>query len=330
MMRDAERLLSIDAELQRRVIGQDAVMATIGNALRKGAAGLRGQRPLGTFLFLGQTGVGKTETAKAIHDLLFPAGEMTRLDMSEYSEAHAVARLIGAPPGYLGHDEGGQLTEAVRLRPYQLVLLDEIEKAHPAVLLALLPLLDEGRMTDGRGRTVSFRNAVIVMTSNLGVAGAPEKARLGFGAEAETDTRTNRDEQERAQALQRARVAVPPELWNRIDEPLWFRSLDHTAVASIARSFIERLATIVRKEHGVELIAMPDAIERLVTVGHDVTLGARPMKRAVGRLIEAPIARAILAGEAPRGSRVTIALDADELTLRVEPGLFDLAIAAAE
>jgi len=328
MMRDAERLLLIEQDLQARVIGQNDVMASIGNALRKGAAGLRGQRPLGTFLFLGPTGVGKTETAKAIHELLFPAGEMTRLDMSEYSEAHAVARLLGAPPGYVGHEEGGQLTEAVRLRPYQLVLLDEIEKAHPAVLLALLPLLDEGRMTDARGRTVNFQNAVIVMTSNLGVAAAPERARLGFGAQAQTAG--NRDDQERDQALQRARAAVPPELWNRIDEPLWFRSLDHDAVASIARSFVERVAGIVRAEHGVELTAAADAIECLVRLGHDATLGARPMKRAVGRLIEAPLAKAILAGEAPRGSRAEIEAEADGLALRIVPGALRDAADAAQ
>lgn len=314
MMRDAERLLSIEADLCTRVIGQDAAMTSVANALRKGAAGLRGQRPLGTFLFLGPTGVGKTETAKAIHELLFPAGEMTRLDMSEYSEAHAVARLLGAPPGYVGHEEGGQLTEAVRLRPYQLVLLDEIEKAHPAVLLALLPLLDEGRLTDARGRTVSFRNTVIVLTSNLGVASAPDKPRLGFGGD-EEPTRC-RQEQEREQALQRARAAMPPELWNRIDEPLWFQALGQDAVAAIAQSFVDRLAKIVQREHGIELTADRSAIEYLVRVGHDASLGARPMKRAVGRVIEGPLAKAILGGDVARAGRVTVEATEDSLNLR--------------
>lgn len=313
MMRDSERLLSIDVDLQARVIGQDEVMNAVANALRKGAAGLRGQRPLGTFLFLGSTGVGKTETAKAIHDLLFPAGEMTRLDMSEFSEAHSVARLLGAPPGYIGHDDGGQLTEAVRLRPYQLVLLDEIEKAHPSVLLALLPLLDEGHLTDARGRRVSFRNTVIVLTSNLGVASASERPRLGFGT---STTPESREDHEREQALQRARAAMPPELWNRIDEPLWFRPLDREAVTLIARSFVERLARIVLKEHGIDLTATPAALDRLVTAGHDATLGARPMKRAVGRMIEAPLARMILAGEATRGGGLVIDESDEQIVLR--------------
>src|SRR5690606_9235317 len=156
----------------------------IADVLRKGAAGFYGQRPLGTFLFLGSTGVGKTEMAKAISDVFFGGGPLTRIDMSEYSEPHSVARLLGAPPGYVGHEEGGQLTEAVRGRPYQLVLLDEIEKAHPEVLLSLLPLLDEGRITDGRGRTVDFKNTVVVLTSNLGASVEAEspRARIGFGA----------------------------------------------------------------------------------------------------------------------------------------------------
>src|SRR5690606_20516383 len=163
-----------------RVVGHGTAIAAIAEALRKGAAGLRGGRPLGTFLLLGPTGVGKTEMAKAIADVLFPEGAMTRLDMSEYAEAHAVARLLGAPPGYVGHDEGGQLTEAVRRRPYQLILLDEVEKAHEDVLLALLPLLDEGRLTDSRGRLVDFTHTVICMTSNLGVRTVSGGSAIGF------------------------------------------------------------------------------------------------------------------------------------------------------
>ncbi len=328
MMRDGERLLGIERDLQARVIGQDDVMTAVAHALRKGAAGLRGRRPLGTFLFLGPTGVGKTETAKAIHDLLFPAGEMTRLDMSEYSEAHSVARLLGAPPGYVGHEEGGQLTEAVRLRPYQLVLLDEIEKAHPSVLLALLPLLDEGRLTDSRGRTVSFVNTVIVLTSNLGVASAPDKPRLGFGADAALSH--SREDRAREQALQRARAAMPPELWNRIDEPLWFGPLAPDAVAAIAQSMIDRVAQIAHKEHGLTLRATASAIDTLVRVGHDASLGARPMKRAVGRLIEAPLATLILSGKAARGARVQVEGEGDTLRLDVVSNADCVIAAAAE
>jgi ATP-dependent Clp protease ATP-binding subunit ClpC len=196
------------------------------------------------------------------------------------------------------------------------------------VLLALLPLLDEGHLTDARGRKVSFRNTVIVLTSNLGVATANEnKPRLGFGASAPSD---NRDDQERDQALQRARAAMPPELWNRIDEPLWFRALDRKAVASIAQSFVDRLGVIVEKEHGIEVIATQRAIDRLVILGHDATLGARPMKRAVGRLIEAPLAKLILGGEAIRGTQLIVDERDEEIVLRVAESVDSELFVAAE
>ncbi|HJL47806.1 MAG TPA: ATP-dependent Clp protease ATP-binding subunit, partial [Polyangiaceae bacterium LLY-WYZ-15_(1-7)] len=205
LMKDGERLLRLEGLLGERVVGHRAAMGRIADALRKGAAGFRGRRPLGTFLFLGPTGVGKTETAKAISDVFFGA-PMTRLDMSELGESHAVARMLGAPPGYVGHGDGGQLTEAVRKRPYQLVLLDEVEKAHPDVLLALLPLLDEGRLTDGKGRTVDFTNTILVMTSNLGVQ-AKVSRRVGFGASGAG----SEAESAGAQVLAAARRALPPE-----------------------------------------------------------------------------------------------------------------------
>ena len=305
MMRDGEALVALDQHLARRVVGQPDAIAAIAGALRKGAAGFRGARPLGTFLFLGPTGVGKTEMAKAISELLFPGGEPTRFDMSELSESHGVARLLGAPPGYVGHEDGGQLTEAVRKRPYQLILLDEIEKAHMDVLLALLPLLDEGRLTDGRGRTVDFTNTVVVMTSNLGADATPRstRARIGFGAgpgDAEMDG-------QREASLAAARAALPPELWNRIDEPLFFEPLDRADVASIAERMVATAAALMLREHGIAVSADRSAIESLIAAGgYDPKLGARPMRRTVGRLIEAPLARAVLAGEFSSGDVVLL------------------------
>lgn len=304
MMRDSDRLLTLEQHLEERVIGQAEAVASIAPALRKSAAGFRGTRPLGTFLFLGPTGVGKTEMAKAINELLFPQGEITRFDMSEFSEAHSVARLLGAPPGYVGHEEGGQLTEAVRTRPYQLILLDEIDKAHSEVLLALLPLLDEGRLTDARGRTVDFTNTVIAMTSNLGGHRKETRPRIGFGAE---DTEDKRRTGLRAEALEAARAALPPELWNRIDEPLYFFPLGEKEVAAIAGRFIDRAAAVVREQHGIELEVHPSAIDALIAAGgFDPFLGARPMQRTVGRLVEAPLASSILSGELVPGATVQL------------------------
>jgi ATP-dependent Clp protease ATP-binding subunit ClpC len=316
LLRDADRLLTLEATFAERVVGHRLEMSRIAEALRKGSAGFRGKRPLATFLFLGPTGVGKTETAKTISDAFFAGSPMTRLDMSEYSEPHTVARLFGAPPGYLGHDEGGQLTEAVRKRPYQLVLLDEIEKAHSDVLLALLPLLDEGRVTDGRGRTVDFTNTVIVMTSNLGVV-APEVRtnRIGFGERAPTAVVAVADK-----AIEAARRALPPELWNRIDEPLWFGALDRAEVAEIARRMLRAVASTLAREHGAELRVEESAIEALVEAGgFDATLGARPMRRTIGRLVESKLATLILEGSVAAGTVVIARGEGGELTLRAGP-----------
>jgi ATP-dependent Clp protease ATP-binding subunit ClpC len=301
LMRDADLLLGLEGHLERRVVGQAHVLGAVSDALRKGAAGFRGNRPLGTLLFLGPTGVGKTELAKAVADRMFPGSTMTRIDMSELSEAHGVARLLGAPPGYLGHEEGGQLTEAVRLRPYQLVLLDEIEKAHRDVLLALLPLLDEGRLTDGRGRTVDFTNTVIAMTSNLGAEALTEKRSVGFESSTASTARSPR-----GAMLDAARRALPPELWNRIDEPLCFDPLTAPDLERIARLMVGQAAGHALREHGVSVECHESAIEVLVRAGYDPALGARPMRRAVSRLLEAPLARALLTELPMRGERIAV------------------------
>ena len=261
-----------------------------------------------TFLLLGPTGVGKTETAKAIAECLFHSADaMTRLDLSEYAESHAISRLVGAPPGYVGHDAGGQLTESVRRRPYQVVLLDEIEKAHRDVLEGFLGVFDEGRLTDGRGRTVDFTNTVILLTSNIGADISPtastSQRRIGFGP-------ARRDPKEQAMAITRyqeavteaARKALPPELFNRLDEVLAFAPLTRDDVAEVARRILRTLAKDLELARGVKLDTSPAAVEALLDAGgFDPEMGARPMRRAIGRLIEAPIAELLLKGELRRG-----------------------------
>jgi ATP-dependent Clp protease ATP-binding subunit ClpC len=309
LMNDREALLGLEQELSARVVGQPRAIDQIGQTLRRSAAGFRGNRPLGTFLFAGPTGVGKTEMAKAMSEVLFPGIPLTRIDMSELSQAHSVARLFGAPPGYIGHDEGGQLTEAVRHRPYQLILLDEIDKAHMEVLMALLPLLDEGRLTDGRGRTVDFTNTVLVMTSNLGAELALARARIGFdgGDIAGGDPS--------APALARVRAALPPELWNRIDEPLYFLPLGEPEIADLARRMLVTLIALVRTRHDIVLEVDASAIGALLRAGgYDPQLGARPMRRTLSRLIEAPLARALLANEFESGDIVRVQGEGAQVT----------------
>jgi ATP-dependent Clp protease ATP-binding subunit ClpC len=313
LVTDSQKLLELEQHLAEHVVGHVDVMSRISDALRKGAAGFHGDCPLATFLFLGPTGVGKTETARALNELFFMGCPMTRIDMSELSEAHAVAKLVGAPPGYIGHDTGGQLTEAIRHRPYQLVLLDEIEKAHMHVLQSLLPLLEDGRLTDGKGRTVDCTHTIVVMTSNLGGQHANRsQSSIGFGgASAGSDHGSSA-------AVGAARRALPPELWNRIDEPLFFGALSRDEVTEIARRMVAGVAQQIRERQGVELRVDATAIDSLVALGgYDADLGARPMRRAIGRMVEAPLAAAILGGELQRGDRILAVGDAKGV--RFEP-----------
>ena len=297
---DGSRMLRLEQLMAGRVVGHAEALARIARVLRRNASGFRAQRPIGSFLLLGPTGVGKTETAKAIAECLFHSPHaMTRLDFSEYAESHAIARLVGAPPGYVGHEAGGQLTEAVRKRPYQVLLLDEIEKAHRDVLEAFLQVFDEGRMTDGRGRTVDFTNAVIVMTSNLGadVSRPTTRGRIGFGAKAERDVGAYEEAMCTA-----ARVALPPELYNRIDEVLAFEALGRADVAEVARRMLRALGEELEAARGVRLDVSDAAVEALLeSGGFDAELGARPMRRAIGRQVEAAIAEMILEGKLVRG-----------------------------
>jgi len=315
--RDGDRFLELEKHLSVRVVGHGEAIAKIARALRRGAAGLRGNRPLFSALLLGPTGVGKTETAKAIAEVLFhDASAMTRIDLSEYSEPHTVARLLGAPPGYVGHEDGGQLTEAVRRRPYQVVLFDEMEKAHRDVLEALLQLLDEGRMTDGRGRTVDFTNTVVVLTSNLGVEGSNvrEPRRLGFGA-------NNDDDRARAMAqsdriLAGARAALPPELYNRFDEVIVFAALTRDDAIAIANIALARLGEELKQKRGLSLQFDPEAVALLVDQGgFDPSLGGRPIRREIARRLEAPRAELLLRGDAKPGDVIWIAAEEDRVVV---------------
>ncbi len=306
---DHDRMLKLHELLAQRVIGHDEACSRIAAVLRRNAAGLRGRRPVGTFLLLGPTGVGKTETAKAIAEALFHSPDaMTRLDMSEYSESHAVARVVGAFPGYVGHEAGGMLTEAVRKRPYQVILLDEIEKAHRDVLQSFLQVFDEGRLTDGRGRTVDFTHTAIVLTSNLGSAelrAALTERRVGFTGG--TRRRPNRELND--VAVKAARSSLPPELYNRIDEVIYFRHLERADVRAIAARLLADLGASLELR-GVKLDVDAAAIDALLEHGgYDAELGARPMRRAVARLVEAPLADMILSGDLEEGSVALVAVE---------------------
>ena len=315
MESDGERMLALESLLGERVVGHAQALRRMATILRRNAAGFRSKRPIGTFLLLGPTGVGKTESAKAIAHALFHAETaMTRLDMAEYAEPHAVARLIGAPPGYIGHDAGGQLTEAVRRRPYQVILLDEIEKAHRDVLESFLAVFDEGRLTDGRGRTIDFTNTVIILTSNLGAeeVSAAGTRSIGFG-KAESAA-----ESIEAALLGAARAALPPELYNRFDEVIAFAPLKRSEVAEIARRMLGALSKTLEAARGVLLDVDDDAVERLLSSGgYDPELGARPMKRTVARLVEAPIADMILRGQLSAGDVARVTVEEGEIVIDV-------------
>jgi ATP-dependent Clp protease ATP-binding subunit ClpC len=308
---DAERMLALEDILAERVIGHTSQIRKIARILRRNAAGLGSRRPIGTFLLLGPTGVGKTETAKAIAEVLFQTETaMTRIDMAEMSEAHAVARLVGAPPGYIGHDAGGQLTEAVRRRPYQVILLDEVEKAHPDVLTAFLAVLDEGRMTDSRGRLVDFTSTVILLTSNLGASEASQakRGKVGFQSrESAPDLGIER-------IAQAARQALPPELYNRLDEVLTFAPLSRIDVARIGDKLLKRLGDELELSRAVTLAVEFGVVDHLLDHGgYDVELGARPLRRTIARLIEAPLAEAILSGRLRPGESWVVSVAGDEL-----------------
>jgi ATP-dependent Clp protease ATP-binding subunit ClpC len=307
---DRERILGLEAALRARVVGQADAIARVAAVLRRNYAGFASRRPMGSFLFLGPTGVGKTELARALAEALHGSADaLVQLDMSECAEATGVARLVGAAPGYVGYGEGGQLTDAVRRRPASVVVLDEIEKAHREVQMLLLQVLEEGHLTDGRGRQVDFSSAVVILTSNLGAEEATRASSgaLGFGA-------TERSAPKADRAMQAARGAVPPELWNRLDERLFFAPLSRDDVAKVAGLLLAASSARLEAERKIRFTATDAAIAFLVeNGGYDAALGARPMRGAVQRLVEAPLAEKILAGEVRPGDAVVVEAGADGL-----------------
>jgi ATP-dependent Clp protease ATP-binding subunit ClpB len=305
---ERQKLLGMKDAMGRRVVGQDEALTRVTDTILRSRAGLSDpNRPYGSFLFLGPTGVGKTELTKALAEFLFDSDEaMIRIDMSEFMEKHSVARLIGAPPGYVGYEEGGYLTEAVRRKPYSVILLDEVEKAHPDVFNVLLQVLDDGRMTDGQGRTVDFKNTVIVMTSNLG---AQEIQQLvGSGHEVVKEA-----------VMREVKQHFRPEFVNRIDEIVVFNALDDKAIRSIAKIQIDRLAKRVA-DQDVVLVVTDAALDEIARVGFDPLYGARPLKRAVQEHLENAIARMLLEGKAGPGDRVTVDASEGKFAFNVEKG----------
>ena len=311
---EREKLLNLEKELHRRVVGQDEAISAVADAARRSRAGLQdARRPIGSFIFLGTTGVGKTELAKALAEFLFDdENMMTRIDMSEYQERHAVSRLIGAPPGYVGYDEGGQLTEAVRRKPYSVVLLDEIEKAHPDVFNILLQVLDDGRLTDNKGRTVDFRNTIIIMTSNMGSHLIMDNFSRGYDGEKIPQEVIDRT---RGDVIDMLKQTLKPEFLNRIDEIVMFTPLTKENVYEIVGIQIRSLTKMLA-ENGIELQVTPKAQEWLARQGYDPMYGARPVKRTIQRYIVNDLSKKILAGDVEKERPIVIDAANDTLTYR--------------
>ena len=309
---EQEKLLHLEDELHSRVVGQEEAIAAIADAVRRSRAGLNDpKRPIGSFIFLGTTGVGKTELAKALAEYLFDdENMMTRIDMSEYQEKHTVSRLVGAPPGYVGYDEGGQLTEAVRRKPYSVVLFDEIEKAHPDVFNILLQVLDDGRLTDNKGRNVNFKNTIIIMTSNMGSA----LIRDNFSKMTE-ENKAETVEKTKEQVLEMLKQTIRPEFLNRIDEIIMFTPLNRTEIEEIVGLQIRGIQKMLKASSGIELRVTPEALSFLADEGYDPEFGARPVKRAIHRLVLNRLSKDILAQKVSRDHPIVIDYDKDADTL---------------
>jgi ATP-dependent Clp protease ATP-binding subunit ClpB len=306
MQGEREKLLKMEDKLHERVVGQDEAVRLVADAIRRSRAGLSDEnRPYGSFLFLGPTGVGKTELCKTLANFLFDSEEhLIRIDMSEFMEKHSVARLIGAPPGYVGYEEGGYLTEQVRRKPYSVILFDEVEKAHPDVFNVLLQVLDDGRMTDGQGRTVDFKNTVIVMTSNLGSQMIQAMAGDDYGVI-------------KLAVMAEVKTYFRPEFINRIDEVVVFHALDEKHIAGIAKIQLQYLEKrLARLEMAMEV--SDAALGELASAGFDPVFGARPLKRAIQERIENPLAKAILEGRFAPKDRIRVDVDGGQLTFRRE------------
>jgi ATP-dependent Clp protease ATP-binding subunit ClpC len=309
METEAQRLLQMESRLHERIIGQEEAIHAVADAIRRARSGLKDpRRPIGSFIFIGPSGVGKTELAKALAEFMFDDEDaLVRIDMSEYHEQHTVSRLFGAPPGYVGYEEGGQLTEAVRRRPYRVVLFDEIEKAHPEVWNALLQILDDGRLTDGQGRLVDFRNTVLIMTSNLGTEFVRKAGSLGFIQKDESD-----EDRAAHEKIDKAlKSTFRPEFINRIDEIIMFSALTKKQMEEIVDLQMKEIRSRL-EEHGLKVEMTPAASEWLASEGYDQALGARPLKRALQKYVESPLSISLLSGEYASGDTVTVDLDPEK------------------
>ena len=309
---EKDKLLHLEEELHKRVVGQNEAISAISDAVRRSRAGLNDPRkPIGSFIFLGTTGVGKTELAKALADYMFnDENMMTRIDMSEYQEKFSVSRLIGPPPGYVGYDEGGQLTEAVRRKPYSVVLFDEIEKAHPDVFNILLQVLDDGRLTDNKGRTVNFKNTIIIMTSNLGSQIIRERfEHLNAQNRAEVIEKTQNE------VFNLLKAQMRPEFLNRIDEIIMFTPLDENEIAQIVRLQVSAVAKMLSK-NGITLEATDAAVAFLAKAGYDPEFGARPVKRVIQNTVLNKLSKDIIAQNIDREKPIVIDCVGDELVFR--------------
>jgi len=308
---EKDKLLNLEEELHKRVVGQNEAITAVSDAVRRSRAGLQDEkRPVGTFIFLGTTGVGKTELARALAEYLFNNENlMTRIDMTEYQERHSVSRLIGAPPGYIGYEEGGQLTEAIRHKPYSVVLLDEIEKAHPDVFNILLQVLDDGRLTDNKGRTINFRNTIIIMTSNLGsslirdLIGDNDE---GISAE--------KEDKLREELMQMLRVTLKPEFVNRVDDIVMFKPLTRSEIKEIVHLQLNKVSALLA-EKGIKLEISDKGIDWLAEKGYDPLFGARPVKRLIQKEIINELSKAIIAGTITKDQVVKADISGEQLVL---------------
>lgn len=308
---DSQKYLRLEKELHQRVIGQEQAVSVIARAIRRNQSGIRtGKRPIGSFMFLGPTGVGKTELAKALAEVLFDdASALIRFDMSEYMEKFAASRLNGAPPGYVGYDEGGELTEKVRNKPYAVLLFDEVEKAHPDIFNVLLQVLDDGMLTDSRGRKVDFSNTIIIMTSNLGATALRDDKTVGFGAKAVSQDHKAME----SRIMEELKRAYRPEFINRIDEKVVFHSLSQANIKDIVKIMVKPLVAVLA-EKGVTLKLQPSVLNHLATIGYDAENGARPLRRAIQTTIEDPLSELILAGKLSAGQTLKVGLKQQKVT----------------
>ena len=311
---DAKKYLNLETELHKRVIGQDEAISAISRAIRRNQSGIRSsKRPIGSFMFLGPTGVGKTELAKALAESLFDdESALIRFDMSEYMEKFAASRLNGAPPGYVGYEEGGELTEKVRNRPYSVLLFDEVEKAHPDIFNVLLQVLDDGQLTDSKGRKVDFSNTIIIMTSNLGATSLRDDKTVGFGAR---DIRLDHANMEK-RMLEELKKAYRPEFINRIDEKVVFHSLSAEDMQEVVKVMVKPLIASLA-EKGIELKFQASALKLLAQEGYDVEMGARPLRRTLQTQVEDKLSELLLTGELTAGQTLKVGVKACQLKFEV-------------